>query len=113
MSEQQPGDDWIFVNEGEELTPEQAARKFLSLSWPEQVERMTWMLEDVGAASACRMLNHEGAMIFATQHSCHVPEPETVQGEIVTAEPQSITPLDQLAWAMTERDIEIDQELDQ
>jgi len=83
MTEQQPGDDWIFVDEGEELNPEQAARKFLSLSWPEQVERMTWLLEGFDEATACRMLNHEGAMIFATQHTCRPAEPETIQGEVV------------------------------
>jgi len=65
-----PGADWIYVEEGTELTAEQAARKFLDLDWDHQVERMQLFLDDAGAAAACQMLNHEGAMIFATQHSC-------------------------------------------
>ena len=65
------GSDWQDVPEGTEYTPEQAARKFLSLSWEEQVARMERFLEDSGTAVACRILNHEGAHIFATQHACH------------------------------------------
>jgi hypothetical protein len=66
-----PGSDWPDVEEGTDYTPEQAARRFLSLSWEEQVARMERFLEDSGTALACHMLNHEGAHIFATQHTCH------------------------------------------
>lgn len=66
-----PGSDWIYVEEGAEYTPEQAARKFLSLDWDAQVQRMERFLDDSGAAAACHMLNHEGAHIFATRHTCH------------------------------------------
>ena len=65
-----PGSDWTDVEEGTEFTPKQAARKFLSLSWDEQVARMEVFREAAGVADACRILNHEGAHIFATQHSC-------------------------------------------
>lgn len=65
-----PGSDWIYVEEGAELTPEQAARKFLSLDWDAQVARMERFLDDAGAAAACHMLNHDGAMIFSRNHSC-------------------------------------------
>ena len=65
-----PGADWIYVDEGTELTAEQAARKFLDLDWDHQVERMQIFLDDSGAAASCQMLNHEGAMIFATRHTC-------------------------------------------
>lgn len=66
-----PGSDWEDVPEGAEYTPEQAARKFLALPWEQQVKRMERLLDDAGTAIACRMLNHEGAHIFATHHTCH------------------------------------------
>lgn len=65
-----PGSDWEYVEEGTEYTPEQAARRFLSLSWDEQVARMERFQESAGMAAACVMLGHEGAHIFATQHTC-------------------------------------------
>ena len=65
-----PGSDWEDVPEGVGYTAEQAARKFLDLPWEEQVARMDRFLDDSAAAAACQMLNHEGAHIFATQHSC-------------------------------------------
>lgn len=70
MTENLPGSDWIYVEEGAEMTPEQAARKFLSLDWDAQVHRMGRFLEDSGAAAACQMMGHEGAVLFATRHSC-------------------------------------------
>lgn len=66
-----PGSDWIYVEEGAELNAEQAARKFLSMPWDDQVHRMGRFLDNSGTAAACHMLNHEGAHIFATQHTCH------------------------------------------
>jgi hypothetical protein len=90
MTNSEPGADWIYVEEGAEYTPEQATRRFLSLPWGHQVKIMTALREDQGAAAACRILNHEGAMIFATRHTCQPAQPVTVAGEIVTAEPQSI-----------------------
>lgn len=82
-----PGADWIFVGELEELTTEQATRRFLDQEWPEQLRMMEVMREDLGAAAHCRMQNHEGAVIFATRHSCHIPEPVTIEGETVEAAP--------------------------
>jgi len=64
------GGDWKDVPEGTEYTPEQAARKFLSLTFEEQVERMERFHESAQMAYACVTLNHEGAHIFATQHTC-------------------------------------------
>lgn len=66
-----PGSDWLDVPEGTEYTPEQAARKFLSMPWQLQVVQMERFLANTREALACRMLNHEGAHIFATQHTCH------------------------------------------
>lgn len=66
-----PGSDWQDVPEGAEYTPEQAARRFLSMSWDQQVASMVHFREAAGVADACRMLGHEGAHIFATQHTCH------------------------------------------
>lgn len=68
--EEVPGSDWIYVEEGSELTAEQAARKFLSLIWEQQVETMERFLDDSGTATACQMLDHDGAMIFSRNHSC-------------------------------------------
>lgn len=58
------------VDEGAEYTPEQAARRFLDLTWEEQVARIERLLDASGTAAACHMLNQEGAHIFATKHIC-------------------------------------------
>jgi hypothetical protein len=66
-----PGSDWQDVEEGAEYTPEQLARKFLDSDWDKQVAIMNKAVETAGMAAACQMLNHEGAHVFATQHTCH------------------------------------------
>lgn len=68
--EQLPGADWIYVDEGAELTPEQAARRFLDMPWTDQVAYMDRVQVEIAAGIACAMLNHEGAYIFATTHTC-------------------------------------------
>lgn len=66
-----PGSDWRDVEECTEYTPEQLARKFLDSDWDKQVAIMTKAMENIATAAACKMLDHEGAHIFATQHTCH------------------------------------------
>lgn len=66
-----PGSDWRDREEGTEYTAEQLARKFLDSGWNQQVAIMDRALENAGMAAACQMLNHEGAHVFATRHTCH------------------------------------------
>lgn len=66
-----PGLDWRDREEGTEYTAEQMARKFLDSDWEQQVAIMDRALENAGMAAACQLLNHEGAHVFATQHTCH------------------------------------------
>jgi len=69
-----PGDDWKDVPEGvehtPEHTPEQMARRFLSLSWEEQVFRMGRFKQDSSRVVQCYMSGHEGAMEFSRLHVC-------------------------------------------
>ncbi|MFS0832011.1 hypothetical protein ABC337_15275 [Arthrobacter sp. 1P04PC] len=65
-----PGSDWRDVEEGTEYTAEQLARRFLDSNWDDQVAMAEKALDNAGTATACHILNHEGAHIFATGHSC-------------------------------------------
>lgn len=66
-----PGSDWRDREEGAQYTPEQLARKFLDSTWEQQVTLMERAQDNADTAFACHLLNHEGAHIFATQHTCH------------------------------------------
>lgn len=74
MSTTEPGSDWADVPECTRYTPEQAARKFLTLEWDEQVARMESLLAAADEALTCRILDHDSALTFARTHTCRTLE---------------------------------------
>jgi hypothetical protein len=47
------------------------ARRFLDMPWADQVDYMVRVLTETAAGIACTVMNHEGAVLFASRHTCH------------------------------------------